>query len=347
MPWPLQLVVERARGPPVRRHPGRVADDVPGDPDPLRLVVLVVHPGVADVRRGLGDDLPVVRRVGQRLLVAGHPGGEHRLAEGLAGRPVRRTGERPAVLQDQQCRLAHVLLGSDQGRDGFGQGGGVGLAAGPEAGVQRAAVVVPGDHHQAGLLRGHLAGDAAVGPDAGQVVRGDEHIRRTLPVEDQAGLTDGQVRGTADAQFVHGDPVHPVAGRRGRDVHALHAPRLVRRPAPPAAARDRPAGTGGSASPGTCRSRPPPGSAACRECRGTAFTWPASRPGRSAYRAGTSRPPCPAASSRRTACSATATPTPAVRRSARPPDRPGPGWPGAPASSGRPWSATWPIAAGR
>ena len=84
-----ELVLQVAGGAPVRRPPGRVAHDVAGDPDPVRLVVLVVDAGVADVRRGLHDDLPVVGRVGQRLLVAGHAGGEDGLAEGLARR--RRT----------------------------------------------------------------------------------------------------------------------------------------------------------------------------------------------------------------------------------------------------------------
>ncbi len=45
-----QLVVERALRAPVRRAAGGVADDVPGDPDPGGLGVLVVDPGVADVR---------------------------------------------------------------------------------------------------------------------------------------------------------------------------------------------------------------------------------------------------------------------------------------------------------
>ena len=53
----LQLVVQAAPGAPVRREPGRIADHVAGDPDPARLVVLVVPAGVADVRRG-GDRPP-------------------------------------------------------------------------------------------------------------------------------------------------------------------------------------------------------------------------------------------------------------------------------------------------
>ena len=76
-----------AGGAPVGADPGRVADHVAGDPDPAGLVVLAVDAGVADVRRGLHHDLPVVRRVGQRLLVAGHAGVEDRLAEGLPDAP--------------------------------------------------------------------------------------------------------------------------------------------------------------------------------------------------------------------------------------------------------------------
>ena len=95
----------RSSRPPVARQfdgrPGGVAHHVPGDPDPARLVVLVVHPGVADVRRGLDHDLAVVRRVGQRLLVAGHAGGEDRLAERLPTAAVRLAAERPPVLQHQ------------------------------------------------------------------------------------------------------------------------------------------------------------------------------------------------------------------------------------------------------
>src|SRR5699024_9357045 len=58
--------------------------------------------GVADVRRGLYHHLADVRRVGQRLLVAGHPGREHRLTEGLSGRTVRMAIERAPVLEHEQ-----------------------------------------------------------------------------------------------------------------------------------------------------------------------------------------------------------------------------------------------------
>ena len=87
-----QFVVERAGGPPVGRPRRRVAHRIAGHPDLVAaaLGVLVVPAGVADLRRGGHHDLPVVARVGQRLLVARHAGGEHRLAERLADRPERR-----------------------------------------------------------------------------------------------------------------------------------------------------------------------------------------------------------------------------------------------------------------
>ena len=86
-PWPPARRPASAGRAPVRRAAGRVAHDVAGDPDPAGLGVLVVDAGVADVRRGHHDDLAVVRRVGERLLVAGHAGGEDRLAERLALAP--------------------------------------------------------------------------------------------------------------------------------------------------------------------------------------------------------------------------------------------------------------------
>ena len=115
-PAPRQPVRERAGGAPARRL-GRVplhhhagGDRVGG------LVVLGVHPDVADVREGEGDDLPGIGGIGHDLLVAGHRGVEAELAhrdpggaeaaavedlpvgEDDAGgglqRPVRRRGQR-------------------------------------------------------------------------------------------------------------------------------------------------------------------------------------------------------------------------------------------------------------
>ncbi len=99
-----QLVAQAALRPPRGRPPARLAHDVPADPDPAGLRVVVVDAGVADVRGGHHHDLAVVARVGEGLLVAGHAGGEDRLAERLAGGPEGLAAERPAVLQDEQGR---------------------------------------------------------------------------------------------------------------------------------------------------------------------------------------------------------------------------------------------------
>ncbi len=106
-PLAIQFVVQTARRPPGRRPARGVADHVPGHPDPLRLGVLVVDPGVADVRRGLHHDLAVVGRVGQRLLITGHPGGEDGLTDRLTAHAVRVAAERAAVLQHEN-RLRHA-----------------------------------------------------------------------------------------------------------------------------------------------------------------------------------------------------------------------------------------------
>ena len=85
---PDEFVLQGSGGPPVRRPRRRVAHGVAGDPDLVAatLGVLVVPAGVADLRRGGDHDLAVIAGVGQRLLVARHAGGEHRLAERLARR---------------------------------------------------------------------------------------------------------------------------------------------------------------------------------------------------------------------------------------------------------------------
>ncbi|EOD65855.1 putative thioesterase [Amycolatopsis vancoresmycina DSM 44592] len=100
-----QLLVQRALGTPVGRRPRGVAHHVTVDPDLRGLVVLVVPAGVADLRRRLHHDLPVVGRVGQRLLVAGHAGAEHRFAEGSPLRAVGSAAEHPAIFE-YQCGLS-------------------------------------------------------------------------------------------------------------------------------------------------------------------------------------------------------------------------------------------------
>ena len=100
---PDQFVLEGSGGPPVGRPRRRVAHGVTGDPDLVAAAfgVLVVPAGVADLRRGGDHDLAVIARVGQRLLVARHAGGEHRLAKRLADGAERGAGEDPAVVEDQ------------------------------------------------------------------------------------------------------------------------------------------------------------------------------------------------------------------------------------------------------
>ena len=108
-----QVVVEAAHAAPAGRDAGGVAHDVAGDPDARGLGVLVVHAGVADVRGRHHDDLAVVAGVGQRLLVAGHAGGEDRLAEGLALGSERLTAKGATVLEDhERCgvgRQSHAV----------------------------------------------------------------------------------------------------------------------------------------------------------------------------------------------------------------------------------------------
>lgn len=94
-------LVERGVGPPVRDDARGVADDVAGHPDATRLAVFVVHAGVADVRCRLQDDLTCIRGIGERLLVAGHAGGEDDLAEGGASRAVCTARVACSVFEDE------------------------------------------------------------------------------------------------------------------------------------------------------------------------------------------------------------------------------------------------------
>src|SRR5262249_29262728 len=100
----------RAERAPVARDARRVAYDVPRDPDPARLVILVVPARVADVRRGLHHHLTVVTRVGERLLITGHAGREDRLAERQPFGAVRLTGAAAAVLEHEDRWAAHENL---------------------------------------------------------------------------------------------------------------------------------------------------------------------------------------------------------------------------------------------
>ena len=85
-----------------------------------RFHILVVRPDVADVRKGEGDDLPRVGRVGHRFLVTGHRGVEAQLADRLPFRAEPVAPDRPAVGKDDDSRRA--LWGRRVQGSGVGHG---------------------------------------------------------------------------------------------------------------------------------------------------------------------------------------------------------------------------------
>jgi hypothetical protein len=74
-----------------------------GGVDPGRLHVLGVNAVITDQRVGHGDDLAVVGRIRQDLLVAAHGGVEDDLADGLARAGERAAVKYGAVFQGNQC----------------------------------------------------------------------------------------------------------------------------------------------------------------------------------------------------------------------------------------------------
>ena len=105
-----QIVLQLAAGAPAGSSSSRFAYDVAGNPDTVRLGVLVVDPGVTDVWRGLHDDLAVVGGIGQCLLVPGHTGGEDDLSNGAPLSPVAAAPQGPAVLQYEEGGWAVAQL---------------------------------------------------------------------------------------------------------------------------------------------------------------------------------------------------------------------------------------------
>jgi len=152
----------------------------------------------ADVRRGHRDDLPAVRRVGQRLLITGHPGVEDHLAERLAVRTNAVTAQRGAVLQDEQGGLVNRSgqLSVEYGRDAAQEGGDhPARQLHPARGVLRlldAPADVTASAGAAGSYRVRCPGAPGVSgcrvrspPDPGR--RTD--IRSATPASEQPGLT--------------------------------------------------------------------------------------------------------------------------------------------------------------
>ena len=81
---------------------GELAGDEPLDPGLARLGDLGSGAVVADVRLGHHHDLAAVGGVGEHLLVAGHRGVEHHLAEAGAGRDGLSL-EDAAVFEDEEA----------------------------------------------------------------------------------------------------------------------------------------------------------------------------------------------------------------------------------------------------
>src|SRR6185503_12327723 len=99
----VETLAEGAVGPRTGRSPGRLADREPGDVDAAALRVGGVHAVVALLGSCHRHDLTAIRRVGEDLLVAGHPRVEDGLAERLARRAEPRPPEDGPVLEGQEC----------------------------------------------------------------------------------------------------------------------------------------------------------------------------------------------------------------------------------------------------
>src|SRR5204863_7291034 len=103
----LEIVVQPGGRAEVARDPGKLAGHEPLDPHLARLPVFFVDPVIPDVRVGHRDDLPLVGRIRQDLLLARHRGIEDDLAGPL---PVRAEGaareHRPVL--ERQSRYLHL-----------------------------------------------------------------------------------------------------------------------------------------------------------------------------------------------------------------------------------------------
>ena len=111
-----QVIVQAALSTPVTHVRGGITHDVAGHPDARGFGILAVHAGIADVREGLHDDLAIVARIGERLLVSGHAGGE----DDLTGRPAQGAIRLPhiylSVFQNEDC----IVLVIHRNCDGSG-----------------------------------------------------------------------------------------------------------------------------------------------------------------------------------------------------------------------------------
>src|SRR5205823_6287089 len=130
-----ESVVEAVVRSPVGDDARGIADDVSRHPDPAGLGVLTVDTGVADMRGGLEHDLARVRRVRQRLLVAGHPRGEDDPAEGDAARTVGAYDVPGAVLEDEDRPVCRAEVAGEVGHASPSAAGAADSGAAEEGGT--------------------------------------------------------------------------------------------------------------------------------------------------------------------------------------------------------------------
>ena len=111
-----QIGVETLRHAEVAGQDRQVADDEARGLNAVGLLVLRVGPDIADVGVGQGDELAQIRGIGEDLLISGHGGVEHHLADARSIGADRRSPEDGAVLQHEYRGFSQGFLRSGRGR---------------------------------------------------------------------------------------------------------------------------------------------------------------------------------------------------------------------------------------
>ena len=109
----LHLFTQAALCAPVGYALGEVADNEASNPNTVAvgLIVLVIPPGIANMRRCGNHNLAVVGRVRHGFLVAGHRRGKYGLTQGGAGGTKAITAEGAPVRENEDCwgSISHVV----------------------------------------------------------------------------------------------------------------------------------------------------------------------------------------------------------------------------------------------
>src|SRR5215217_8132237 len=105
-----EVLVNRLLGSPITGQPAGFHDDKPFGPDPSRLLVFMGHSIVSDVRTGHRDNLSLVGRVRQYLLIPAHGGIEDHFPDGLSFISQRPPFKDGSVSKSQECLLHSNLL---------------------------------------------------------------------------------------------------------------------------------------------------------------------------------------------------------------------------------------------